>query len=242
MAKTMAALVETVRQAAYRKRHDVLLRSLRRTDGSERATRSRLIRLSVKKWRKGKMRQANNGQEEYKVGKGLAAGLIGGLAASFAMNQFQTLWNQLAQAEPSNGQSGQQNKRQTGARQVSSTSQEQEPATVKTAEVIAEGVFDHHLNKSEKQMAGPAVHYTFGTTVGGVYGVLAEIAPPVTIGAGLPFATVLWLLADEAAVPALGLSKPPSEYPPSMHSYALASHLVYGLTVEGVRRIVRQAL
>ena len=28
MAKTMAALVETVRQAAYRKRHDVLLRSL----------------------------------------------------------------------------------------------------------------------------------------------------------------------------------------------------------------------
>ena len=54
------------------------------------------------------MRQENNGQEEYKVGKGLAAGLIGGLAASFAMNQFQTLWNQLSQAEPSNEQSGQQ--------------------------------------------------------------------------------------------------------------------------------------
>jgi hypothetical protein len=40
----------------------------------------------------------------------------------------------------------------------------------------------------------------------------------------------------------LGLSKPPIKYPVSTHVYALASHLVYGLTAELVRRNLRKAL
>jgi hypothetical protein len=43
-------------------------------------------------------------------------------------------------------------------------------------------------------------------------------------------------------LPALGLSKPTTEYPLSTHAYALASHLVYGLTTEIVRGAVRGAL
>jgi hypothetical protein len=43
-------------------------------------------------------------------------------------------------------------------------------------------------------------------------------------------------------VPAAGLSRKPSEYPASIHTYAFASHLVYGLTTEIVRRAVRKAL
>ena len=40
----------------------------------------------------------------------------------------------------------------------------------------------------------------------------------------------------------LGLSKPPTEVPVSKHVYALASHFVYGLTTDLVRRAVRSAL
>jgi len=40
----------------------------------------------------------------------------------------------------------------------------------------------------------------------------------------------------------LGLKKPPTEYPLSEHAYALASHLVYGLTTEMVRGAVRNVL
>jgi len=43
-------------------------------------------------------------------------------------------------------------------------------------------------------------------------------------------------------LPLLGLSKGPTEYPLSIHVYALASHFVYGLTAEAVRRAVRNAL
>jgi uncharacterized membrane protein YagU involved in acid resistance len=64
----------------------------------------------------------------------------------------------------------------------------------------------------------------------------------VTAGAGSAYGAAVWLVGDEAVVPLLGLSKPPSQYPASTHAYALASHLVYGLTLEGGRRAVRALL
>ena len=98
------------------------------------------------------------------------------------------------------------------------------------------------MTRREKEIAGPAVHYAFGATMGAMYGVLAEVAPAVSAGWGMPFGTALWLAADEVAVPALGLSKSPTEYPASTHASALASHLVYGLSVDLVRRVFRSAL
>jgi len=35
-----------------------------------------------------------------------------------------------------------------------------------------------------------------------------------TVGAGIPFGAAGWVIADEIVVPALGLSKFPTEYPP----------------------------
>ncbi len=180
--------------------------------------------------------------DEADVLKGLAAGIIGGLVASWTMNQFQSLWSSLEEGDKQSqnkkdsqqgGRKGQQKKEQ---------SQEEgggDNATVKAAEAISESVFDHELTKSEKKVAGPAVHYAMGATSGAIYGAMAELTPFVTIGAGLPFGAAVWLAADEAAVPALGLSESPTEVPISKHAYALASHFVYGLTTEIVRRVVR---
>lgn len=50
------------------------------------------------------------------------------------------------------------------------------------------------------------------------------------------------MVADEGAVPWLGLSKGPTEYPVSTHAYALASHMVYGLTAEFTPRAVRNII
>ena len=71
---------------------------------------------------------------------------------------------------------------------------------------------------------------------------IAELAPQDTTGAGIPFGAVFWAVADEAAVPLLGLAKGPTGYPLSTHAYALASHLVYGLTAVLGRRAVRHVL
>ena len=184
---------------------------------------------------------------ESNIWKGLAAGVVGGLVASAVMNQFQALWGKLAEGvEKSHGaQSLQQGSPEHGVGrelQERGSDEEQDDAAERIANAISEGVFDRALTKSEKEIAGTAVHYAFGVTTGALYGAMAEILPGVTVGAGLPFGAFVWLTADEGAVPALGLSKSPTEYPLSTHAYALASHFVYGLTTEIVRGAVRRAL
>ena len=176
---------------------------------------------------------------ESNVLKGAAAGLAGGLVASLVMNEFQALWGKVSErTKESQGA----NSAVQGGRQSRGGGEEQEPATVKAAEAISEGVFDHELTKKEKPVAGEAVHYAMGATSGTLYGALAELVPAAAAGAGIPFGTAVWLVADEAAVPALGLSKAPTEYPLSTHAYALVSHFVYGLTTDLVRRAVRSRL
>ncbi len=181
-------------------------------------------------------------EHDQNIWKGLVAGLAGGLIASWTMNQFQAAWTRLAEgSEKSHGAQSMQPSYGSQGNQTEDVN-DQDDATVETAKVISEKVFGHELRESEKEPAGAAVHYTFGTVTGGLYGALAEVSPQVTTGAGLPFGAAFWLIADEVSVPLLGLSKGPTEYPVSTHVYALASHLVYGVTAEFSRRALRQVL
>ena len=179
---------------------------------------------------------------EASIWKGMVAGLAGGLVASWTMNQFQAAWTRLAEGEEkSHGAQSMQPSGGSQGEQAQDTA-DQDDATVKTAKAISKEVFGHELQKSEKEPAGAAVHYAFGTLTGGLYGALAEVTPQVTSGAGLPFGAGFWLLADEISVPLLGLSKGPTEYPVSTHVYSLASHLVYGMTAEMSRRALRRVM
>jgi hypothetical protein len=106
-----------------------------------------------------------------KFAKGAVAGAIGGLAASYAMNQFQALWKAVE-------------KTASGEEQPSSGSDD---VTVKTAEAISQSVCDHQLNDAEKKWAGPAVHFGFGTLPGVAYGLLAETLPVTGSGRGTAY-------------------------------------------------------
>lgn len=159
--------------------------------------------------------------------KGLLAGVAGGLLASFLMEQFQAAWSAASEAMSSS--------KKRGGRKA-------DPATVKAANAISEKVTGRKIPAGYKRAAGEAIHYGMGASSAAIYGVLAEVAPIVTIGEGVGFGTGVWLLADELAVPAAGLSKPAKEIPIATHIYALSSHLVYGWITETVRRAVRRAL
>jgi uncharacterized membrane protein YagU involved in acid resistance len=149
--------------------------------------------------------------------KGLLAGAIGGLVASFAMGQFHSL---LQGAETSGKQGG-------------------EDSTVKTASAVSQHVFHHELTPQEKQFAGPAVHYAFGSTMAATYGAAVEAAPFLRIGWGLPFGAAVWLGAHVIAVPSLGLSERVTSSSPRREAIEFAAHLVYGVAVEGVRQLIR---
>jgi putative membrane protein len=151
-----------------------------------------------------------------RVAKGIAAGTLGGLAASLVMTGFQALMSKLDQHDQ---------QEEPG-----------EPANVKVAEQLSERAFNHHLAGDEKKVAGSVVHYAMGGLSGGLYGALAEMSPLVSAGRGALFGAAVWLVADEVAVPGLGLSKGPAEYPAQIHAKALASHLVYGVATDLIRR------
>lgn len=158
------------------------------------------------------------------VVKGAFVGLVAGLAATVVMTEYQNLLSAMAEEEEK--------------KKSKNKKEEKEPATVKAAAMISEGAFDHKLTKKEKEIAGPAMHYAMGATSGAIYGIASELAPFTTAGAGLPFGAAVWVLADDLAIPALGLSKSPTEFPLSTHAYALSSHLVYGLATDLVRRFL----
>jgi hypothetical protein len=180
------------------------------------------------------------------IWKGAVAGVAGGLAASYAMTKFLALSEKASEIREAREHDAPHNPQHSTDRGEAESArrkhEEDEDATVKAASRISEGLFHHKLTKKQKKVAGPAVHYAFGGLTGGIYGALAELAPRVTRGAGLPFGTVVWLGADEIGIPALKLADPPLEHPPAVHARAFAAHVVYGLTTEAVRLLVRRAL
>ncbi len=171
-------------------------------------------------------RPMNSGNKWSSQWKGAIAGAAGGLLAAWVMNQFQSGVSKLTENVSGNAQ----------------WEKNAEDATVKAASAISETVADHPLSQKEKTIAGPAVHYVFGSTMGALYGIAAELNPKSSGGWGAPFGAALWLAADELAVPVLGLSGSPSDTPVTTHASAFAAHIVYGFTTEAVRRAVRAAL
>src|SRR5215831_9445076 len=150
--------------------------------------------------------------------KGFLAGAFGGLIASFAMSKF----NSLLPGAESYSQPG------------------KEDSTVKVASAILQTVFHYDLARDQKKIAGAAVHYTFGTTMAALYGVLVEFRGSERLGGGLPFGFAVWLGAHMIIVPTLGLSDPPTRAVPKAEAAEFASHLVYGAVTEGLRRLFRK--
>jgi uncharacterized membrane protein YagU involved in acid resistance len=177
---------------------------------------------------------------EKNVMMGVIAGAVGGLIASWVMNAFMEGPGQKLQ------QSIQGEKIQAENGKVSPPRDPNQPppedATMKTADAIVEAVTGgRHLSRQGKEVGGPIVHYAFGALMGACYGALAESTPAVTSGAGAAFGSALFTGADLVAVPALKLSGSGESSIASLAT-PFAAHLVYGMTTEAVRRVIRAIL
>ncbi len=159
--------------------------------------------------------------------KSIVAGAAGGLAGAFVMNQFQSFVSSVSEEVA-----------RREARPQPPKPGPDESATVKTAKAISERVFHHELSDDEKKWAGPAVHYGFGAALGALYGGLAEASPVFAKGLGTAYGTAVWFGADEVAVPAAGLSGPPTRYPVGVHTQALVSHWIFALAADLTRRAI----
>ena len=117
-----------------------------------------------------------------------------------------------------------------------------ESAPVKAASAVSEKVLGHELSRREKEVAGPMVHYLFGSTLGLFYGIGSEFMPWMSFGGGAPFGATVMVATEEITSPALRFSQPPRLHEKTTHLYSLLSHIIYGITCDLVRKQVRRML
>ena len=150
--------------------------------------------------------------------KGAVAGAIAGIAASLAMDLFQ---------------------RAVSAASGDTSGSDEEPATDRAADAVAQTATGRPLPEDAKPFGGQLVHYLLGAGLGLAYGVAAEYRPAVTTGEGALFGLGTAAVLDETAVPLVGLGAAPWDTGAGSHLYAVASHLVFGTATELVRATVR---
>jgi putative membrane protein len=144
--------------------------------------------------------------------KGIVAGLIGGLVATAAKSLAEKIYPPRTHGEP-------------------------EPS-----ELLADKLVGHELAAPARALAAGTIQWGFGAATGAAYGALAEYFPAATAKDGASFGVALATLTHEGALPALGLAAPPEEQSEREHASEMASHLIFGLVTETVRRFVRKML
>jgi uncharacterized membrane protein YagU involved in acid resistance len=146
----------------------------------------------------------------------LIGGLLGGLLGAGVMSVGHTLASRLLPAAPA---------------------EPGEDATVKVGQSLSRAVRGRPLAEDEKPTAGTLVHYGFGAALGATYGVVAALVPAAAAAYGAAFGVAAYLGPHAIVVPALGLAPSPLRRPPAQEALELVLHVLYGLTVEAVRRL-----
>jgi putative membrane protein len=146
------------------------------------------------------------------LAKGLLAGLIGGLVATAVKSLAEKVYPPRTHGEP------------------------------ESPELFAEKAAGRELHPIEKATAAETIHWGFGAATGAAYGALVEYFPAASDKEGASFGMALAALTHEGALPAMGLSAAPEEQTPREHTSEMATHLVFGVVTETVRRYVRRLL
>lgn len=146
------------------------------------------------------------------LAKGLLAGLVGGLVATAVKTLAERMYPPRTHGEA-------------------------EPP-----EMLAEKLAGHALAVQDREAAATAIQWGFGALSGAAYGALAEYYPAATAKDGAGFGMALASLTHEHMLPALGLEAEPDEQTARERTSEMATHVLYGVATEMVRRVVRKIL
>lgn len=145
-------------------------------------------------------RQTNH---QISIWKGLAAGFLGGVQAPGQWTRSRGSWAQIhKQRAKISAIDGTQE-----FKPIRSALAGRRPSDGEGCPSRVKACISSRTSRSRKKLCGNLAHHAMGAGSGAVYGAVAEVLPATTLGRGLLFGTVLWLIADEAVVPAPGLSK-----------------------------------
>lgn len=107
-----------------------------------------------------------------------------------------------------------------------------EPSTTpaEVAKRIIRGVAQREVSEDRTAALNNAMHWTYGTGWGAVYGVAQGSLHAPALRHGSLFGTLVWG-TSLVQLPALGLAPPVWKYPPGELAFDVSYHLVYGVAV-----------
>jgi putative membrane protein len=151
-------------------------------------------------------------KKQKSLARGLIAGLIAGLAATAAKALAERIFPPHTHGEP-------------------------EPQ-----KLAVELVAGDALTPAAKARLSEGLRWGLGAATGAAYGAVAEFYPEATARHGASFGLALEAMSHEAALPTLGLAAEPEDQTARQRGSEITSYVVYGVTAEMVRRLVRRWL
>jgi hypothetical protein len=200
-------------------------------DGSRKRTQERRSEKNPEK----KPEKNSKKPREIKLLGGLAAGIIGGIVATWVLDKYQQ-----GALEATRAAENAVDAEPILSRRQEDRLREQQQAHVEAAERIAHSTFGKGLSRKQRRNAGPIVQYAIGALAGGAYGFAVEILPVVRRGYGTGYSNLLFLGGSQAMLPWLNLGTRQKIAP--VKNGGLSAALVYGATLETTRRILRWLL
>ena len=119
--------------------------------------------------------------------KGAVYGLAAGAGASFLMDSYWKVVQNVAGERPEQKPKGDK------------PEQKDEPSTQVIADKASELVTGHEVPEEGKEAAGVAVHYVTGAAFGGLFGALAAVLPGLRLFGGLVYGSAIWPGRDRPA-------------------------------------------
>lgn len=177
--------------------------------------------------------------------EGAIAGLVAGIVATWIMDRFQyNWWDVAAFIERWRGPAPAAPQPAAPAEPATptQTGEFSGPSTAKVANWVFRRWKGRDLNGAEKGPAGEIVHYAFGIANAVLFGAVLSVLGIVGVASGVAFGVALFVAVDELGLWALGLAKGPWNYPLSIHVYALAAHVVYGLALGSGYHLIRSVV
>ena len=166
----------------------------------------------------------------------LALGVAAGLLAGAAMDLFAGAVSAATGGREADGAAPGPDRTGRGMQPPQAEGTSDEDAAVRVGAIAYRAVTGEEPSPPARPWLGTAAHYGFSITAGVCYTMLAARAPGMRSCFGTLYGTLVWAVADEGIVPALGLSRSPRQLSAGVHVYSMCGHWVYGAALEAVAR------
>ncbi|MEO7908080.1 MAG: DUF1440 domain-containing protein [Roseiflexaceae bacterium] len=184
-------------------------------------------------------------QRPFNRWRGLVLGSVGGAAGTLIMGlYFKAIKRLTSDAEQPSSQPATHN---TGVHALDDISligkhyQAGEDSTIVIGRIAYQTLVGVAPKSQEtKALLGQAVHWSFGVSMGALYGILRDTPDWPDLGGGLIFGASVWLFASELMLPLLGVAPGPTKSPVQKHAQEFGAHLLYGAVVAAVAQLVQR--